>query len=104
MECLSLLTTTIGSVAFVLKCLVETFFSLNKLGFRNAFKCPYCPEYVREEIKKFMIRKAEVKAASQMMPPLPQDIDGYDGEKEMDCEPSHINQPNKQRHKGLMDK
>lgn len=30
--------------------------------------------------------------------------DGYDGEEEMDCEPSHINQPNKRRYKGLMDK
>lgn len=33
-----------------------------------------------------------------------QDLDGYDGEEEMECEPSHINQPNKRRHKAPMDR
>ncbi|CAL9232866.1 unnamed protein product [Arabidopsis halleri] len=48
-------------------------------GFRNATKCKECPEHVREEIKAFMMRKAELKAAVQMTPPPPEFEDYDDG-------------------------
>lgn len=30
-------------------------------GFRNVIKCPICPEHVSEEVKSFMLQKAQSK-------------------------------------------
>ncbi|KAL2940673.1 Protein CHROMATIN REMODELING 24 [Bienertia sinuspersici] len=51
-------------------------------GFRNVTKCPTCLEHVREEVKVFMIKKAEAKNVSQMMPSV-DDADEYDDVEEL---------------------
>ncbi|XP_021854344.2 uncharacterized protein [Spinacia oleracea] len=55
-------------------------------GFRNVTKCPTCPEHVREEVKLFMIKKAQAKIESQMMPRVSQFDHDDDDEEEQDCE------------------
>ncbi|KAL2905558.1 Protein ECM8 [Bienertia sinuspersici] len=54
-------------------------------GFRNVTKCPTCPEHVREEVKVFIIKKAEAKNVTQMMPSV-DDADDYDDVEELDPE------------------
>ncbi|XP_021836188.2 uncharacterized protein [Spinacia oleracea] len=84
-------------------------------GFRNALKCPSCPEHVREKVKDFMIKKAQDKANSQMMPNIPQFDHGVDDDGEREEEDCEIvgssgkrsrktsNLPKKPRHKGPLD-
>ncbi|KAL2897078.1 putative inactive poly [ADP-ribose] polymerase SRO3 [Bienertia sinuspersici] len=49
---------------------------------RNVTKCPTCPEHVWEEVKVFMIKKAEAKNVNQMMPSV-DDTDDYNDVEEL---------------------
>ncbi|KAG7533363.1 hypothetical protein ISN45_Aa08g009970 [Arabidopsis thaliana x Arabidopsis arenosa] len=51
-------------------------------GFRNVTQCSLVPPNVREEIKDFILKKAEIKATTQMMPPLGTSYEDYDYEEE----------------------
>ncbi|KAH6822222.1 hypothetical protein C2S53_006312 [Perilla frutescens var. hirtella] len=54
-------------------------------GFQSCTKCPKCSEYVRVEMKSYMLKKAESKQSSQMMPQsqhLP--IDENEDEEDID--------------------
>lgn len=57
-------------------------------GFRNAKKCPMCPEHVREEINRFMMKKAQTKMEFEMTHYDGEHYDGGDDEDEddVDCE------------------
>lgn len=61
-------------------------------GFRNVTKCPSCPEHIREEVKEFMIKKAQTKSLSNMTPLVNLESDEYDNEEEMDCDTLPKNQ------------
>lgn len=58
-------------------------------GFRNAKKCPMCPEHVREEINRFMMKKAQTKIEFEMTHYDREhyaDDDGDENEDDVDCE------------------
>ncbi|KAK8647580.1 hypothetical protein V6N13_121311 [Hibiscus sabdariffa] len=78
-------------------------------GFKNVLDCLECPEHVKEEIKTFMLKKAELKATHSMLPSDSFVVDEYDQEDEQECEtlnssgvPSQKS-GKKPRHKGPMD-
>ncbi|KAK8983136.1 hypothetical protein V6N11_057890 [Hibiscus sabdariffa] len=78
-------------------------------GFKNVLDCLECPEHVKEEIKTFMLKKAELKATHSMLPLDSFVVDEYDQEDEQECEtlnssgvPSQKS-GKKPRHKGPMD-
>lgn len=52
---------------------------------------------MREKVKNFMLKNAEAKTSIQIMPPLPQEVDDYDGVEEMDYEPNNKSQSEKLR-------
>lgn len=70
-------------------------------GFRNATKCPFSPDYVREELKNFMLKKAEEKAA-QMIPNIPEE-DDYD-EEEIDGGSKKKAEPQMRKQRGPLDR
>ncbi|KAL2900688.1 50S ribosomal protein L18, partial [Bienertia sinuspersici] len=51
---------------------------------KKRFECDKCPEH-EEEVKAFMIKKAEAKNVTQMMPSV-EDVDDYDDLEELDVE------------------
>ncbi|XP_039003164.1 uncharacterized protein LOC120129826 isoform X2 [Hibiscus syriacus] len=78
-------------------------------GFKDARKCPNCPEHVREELNVFMMKKQTAKAEQHMQAKNwmhQQQDDEYDGEEE-DVEiggrSSKMPPPKKPRQKGPMD-
>ena len=46
--------------------------------------CSKCPEHVREDVRKFMLAKAEAKKASDMLSRQVHVVDDYDEDE--DCE------------------
>lgn len=75
-------------------------------GFRNVTQCSMVPPNVREEIKDFMLKKAEIKATTQMMPPPGTSYDDYDygEEEEVEAFASKRGQPPVKKRKGPMDR
>ncbi|KAG7559540.1 hypothetical protein ISN45_Aa05g011330 [Arabidopsis thaliana x Arabidopsis arenosa] len=75
-------------------------------GFKNVTQCSIVPPNVREEIKDFMLKKAEIKATTQMMPPPSSSYDDYDYEEEEEVEAlaSKRGQPPVKKRKGPMDR
>ncbi|KAG7567725.1 Leucine-rich repeat [Arabidopsis thaliana x Arabidopsis arenosa] len=73
-------------------------------GFRNVTQCSLVPCIVREEIKDFMLKKAEIKAITQMMPPPGTSYDDYDYEEEVEALASKRGQPPVKKCKGPMDR
>lgn len=70
-------------------------------GFKNVTFCPDVPPHVTEEVKNFMIRKAEAKSVTQMMPRDVVDLDDYDEE---DVDERNVHQGKKRsRVKGPLD-
>ncbi|KAI3507987.1 hypothetical protein L1887_22986 [Cichorium endivia] len=55
-------------------------------GFKDARKCPSCPDHVREELNAFMMKKQTMRAEQQMQQTarMQQHFDEYDVEEEED--------------------
>lgn len=62
-------------------------------SYRNVSLCPRVPDHMMEEDKGVMLKKAEVKATTQMMPAPATQYDDYDYEEEaVELQPNHRGQ------------
>ncbi|KAH6764019.1 hAT dimerization domain-containing protein / transposase-like protein [Perilla frutescens var. frutescens] len=77
-------------------------------GFRNVKKCTKCPKHVSVEIKNYMMKKAEAKQSSQMMPQhhsdsIDDDVDEEDMETLGTCSSKPKSIPPMKKMKGPLD-
>ncbi|XP_019095869.1 PREDICTED: uncharacterized protein LOC109130606 [Camelina sativa] len=70
-------------------------------GYKNVTACTMVSDHIKEEVRSFMLKKAEAKATTQMMPPPPNLYDEYEEDED---EGQTSKPPPSKKRKGPMDK